>query len=111
VPKWSGVVGFEYEHPILHTSETRLIGYAGATTTLQSANFSATNDSIYSRINGYGLLNLTLGVRPENRRWDFSGWIHNATDKKYFTLLAGSSPLTAQVGNPLMFGFTFGVKL
>ncbi|MGI4746288.1 MAG: TonB-dependent receptor [Janthinobacterium lividum] len=111
VPKWSGVLGFEYEHPISHLNGSNLIGYGGATTTLQSSNFSATNDSIYSRINGYGLLNLTLGIRPENRRWDFSGWVHNATDKKYFTLLAGSSPLTAQVGNPLMFGFTFGVKL
>jgi iron complex outermembrane receptor protein len=111
VPKWAGVLGFEYEHPVLHANGNTLLGYGGATLSLQSSNFSATSDSVYSQINGYGLLNLTLGIRPQNRRWDLSGWIHNATDKKYFTLLAASSPLTAQVGAPLMFGFTLGVKL
>lgn len=111
VPKWVGVAGFEYEHPVGYLHHSQLLAYGGATYTMQSSFFAATNDSIYSRINGYALLNLTFGIRTADRKWDVSGWIHNATDKKYFTLLAGSSPLTAQVGMPLAFGGTVRLRL
>ncbi|MBS1038743.1 TonB-dependent receptor domain-containing protein [Gluconobacter cerinus] len=111
VPKWVGVLGFDYQHPVGHVGGVNLMAYGGATYTMQSSFFSATNDSIYSRINGYALLNLTFGLRSEDRKWDVSGWIHNATDKKYFTLLAGSSPLMAQVGMPLAFGGSVRLRL
>ncbi|OUJ15164.1 TonB-dependent receptor domain-containing protein [Acetobacter sp. DsW_063] len=111
VPKWVGVLGFDYQHAVGNIGGVNLMAYGGATYTMQSSFFAATNDSIYSRINGYALLNLTFGLRSEDRKWDVSGWIHNATDKKYFTLLAGSSPLTAQVGMPLAFGGTVRLRL
>nr|WP_161628371.1 TonB-dependent receptor [Acetobacter nitrogenifigens] len=111
VPKWVGVLGFDYQHAVGHVGGVNLMAYGGATYTMQSSFFAATNDSIYSRINGYALLNLTFGLRSEDRKWDVSGWIHNATDKKYFTLLAGGSPLTAQVGMPLAFGGTVRLRL
>jgi len=111
VPRWAAVAGFQYTHPVFQLHGHTIDGYGGLTYTYQSSNFSATNDSVYSKIDGYGLLNITAGLHPENSRWDFSGWVHNATDKKYFTILAAGSPLTAQVGTPLMFGFTLRAKL
>jgi iron complex outermembrane receptor protein len=120
IPKWTAVGGFEYSQhlgalfsPLL--IDRPVIGYFGADYTWQSSFYSGTDDSRYSIINPYGLLDLHAGLKFEDGSWDVVGWAHNALNKHYYTNIAvvggTGGEITANVGAPLMIGFTIRAKL
>ena len=118
-PKFAFAIGGEYSHNlgfVLPWTARPAIGYIGADFTYQTKYFSNPNDTIYGIINAYGLLDLHAGLKPDDGSWDLSVWGHNVLNKRYFTSL---TPVTAvsggaiggMVGDPLMVGFTFKVKI
>jgi iron complex outermembrane receptor protein len=117
-PKWAFVVGGEYYHrfdQIEALGPQPLIGYVGADFTYQSSFFSNPDNSIYSVIPAYGLLNVHAGVRFEDSSWDLQGWIQNALDKRYFITLSPTALpgglIGGNVGIPLTFGITLRAKV
>lgn len=118
-PKFAMAIGGEYTHrldPIELLSPKPLVGYVGADFTYQTAQFSDANDSIYSRIPAYGLLNLHAGIRFEDASWDLSAWANNALNQHYFINLTaaqstGGGGIGGNVGDPLMVGVTLRAKL
>jgi iron complex outermembrane receptor protein len=119
VPKFAMAVGADYSQrldPFEAISPKPLVAYVGADFTYQTQQYSEANDSIYSLIPAYGLLNLHAGIRFEDASWDFSVWAHNALDKRYFinlspALSGGGGGIGGNVGDPLMAGLTLRAKL
>jgi iron complex outermembrane receptor protein len=117
-PRFAMALGGEYsQHLGLFDglSPKPVVGYAGADYTYQTGFLSNPDDSIYSYIPAYGLLNLHAGVRFDDRSWDFSAWVHNALNTHYFINLSAANlaagVISGNVGDPLMVGFTLKAKL
>ncbi|WP_091677359.1 TonB-dependent receptor [Methylocapsa palsarum] len=117
-PKFAMATGFEYAKnlgQVIEAFQKPLVGYGGVDWTYQTQIYSLADDSIYSRIPGYGLLNIHAGVRFEDGSWDLQAWAHNALNKRYWlnvsaTALPGGA-IGGLVGDPLMVGFTLRAKL
>ncbi|WP_245257471.1 TonB-dependent receptor [Methylocapsa acidiphila] len=118
-PKFAMATGFEYSHKldVLESITPKpLVGYFGADFTYQTGTYSNSDDSIYSYIPAYGLLNLHAGVRFEDASWDLSAWAHNALNNHYFINLSAATSIGAgviggNVSDPLMVGVTLKAKL
>lgn len=118
VSKWTFTFGGEYRHDmgvVLPTTDKPLTGFIGGDFTYQTSFYSTPDDSIYSLINGYGLLNLHAGLKTNDDSWTLTAWVHNALNKHYFiTQSAATTPgggiVGGSVGEPLMAGVTVGAK-
>lgn len=116
-PKWALTLGGEVSKNVgrlFAPLETSIVAYAGADFSFQTKFFSVPDDSVYSVIPSYGLLNLHAGLKFDDESFDLSAWVHNATNKHYFTtvspnFLAGG--IIGTPGNPLMAGFTLKARL
>lgn len=107
-PKWTyNIIGRYTADLSSHLKMNAQVSYAGQSKVFFSLdNFEATSQ------NGYGLLDLRLGVESDNG-WSLDGWVKNAANKTYFTeiLASGSAALiSGQVGSPRTFGATLGFK-
>jgi iron complex outermembrane receptor protein len=118
-PRWALAAGGEYRQklgPLFSPAVTNeMIGYFGADFTWQSAYFSGSDDSIYSLIEPYGLLNLHIGVTPDSGAWDLSVFVKNALDKRYWVTVSAGTSLAAGViggnpGDPLTAGVTLKAR-
>jgi len=111
ISRWTMSAGGQYSHPIGRFGVYDLIGYGGADYSLRSSYNVSPSDSAYAKIAGYGLLDLNLGVRTANRRYDFSIWAHNALNTFYLVGAGTTAPITGLViaipGDPAMYGMTF----
>lgn len=112
-PRWTGSARTEYTHAL---TSTALTGYGGLEYNFRSSNYYTSDDSRYSLIHSYGLVNGHLGVRGE--RWDFSVWVRNLFNRDYFTALNnpsggvfGSGYIVGSIGDPRTFGATLNVHL
>jgi iron complex outermembrane receptor protein len=113
--RWVMSAGGEITQPIGSFGRYDLVGYLGADFSLRS-NYNVTaNDSIYGDIPGYGLLDLRLGARTADGKYDLYLWSHNATNTNYYLVRAVATPfsglLYGNIGDPLTFGATLKVKL
>lgn len=116
-PRWALAMGGEYTRNIgrvFEPIEKSVVAYAGADFSYQTKFFSVPDDSIFSVIDAYGLLNLHAGLRFDDESWDLSAWVHNLSNKHYFTtvspnFLAGG--VIGTPGDPLMAGFTLKARL
>ena len=108
VPKFTYTLGADAAQPI---GPLELYGHADWSH--RSSFYTAVSDSRYSLIPAYGLANLRVGVRTQDRRWDLSVWSRNLFDKDYFlTLMPGNTGLvTALVGEPRTVGVTLRTRL
>ncbi|MBL1255655.1 TonB-dependent receptor [Methylocystis sp. Sn-Cys] len=115
-PRWALAVGGEYAHDIgrvFEPIEKSVVAYFGADFSYQTKFFSVPDDSIYSIIDAYGLLNLHAGLRLTDERVDLSGWVHNVTNKHYFTTVSPNFTAGGVIGtpaDPIMAGFTLKAK-
>jgi iron complex outermembrane receptor protein len=113
-PRWIGNAnasyGFDYSaniHP-----------YASAQYSITSGYNGTIDDSPFTRMKGYGLLNLRVGASLAGGKYDVAAWVKNALDKHYFVSSglaslpgASSFAVAEQPGVPLTFGATFRVNL
>jgi iron complex outermembrane receptor protein len=122
-PKWAFTLGGELTQnlgAIIPYLDTPVVGFVGADFAWQSAVFSGTffdnSNSIYALIPPYGLLNVHIGIKSPDDKWNVTGWIHNALDQHYFTTLSsslagvGAGLIAGTVGDPLLAGATLRVK-
>lgn len=109
---WSVSSGGEYAQPIgdLRGAEAEL--YLGADYSYRSAFYTTAANSIYSRIPGYGLVNLRIGVRAADRAWDLQAWVRNAADEDYYLALsaANTGAITGTLGDPRTYGVTLRAR-
>lgn len=116
VSRWSTSVGGQYNQPLdmdIPFLDQPAIGFVGADFNWQSSFYSDASDSQYALINPYGLLNVHAGIKTSDDKWKFTGWVHNALDKHYFTNLQGNllsaGLIGGTVGDPLMAGASLAV--
>ncbi len=118
-PKFAMSAGGEYSQGIgvyELISPKPLRGYFGGDASYQTDVVSTPDDSIYSVIHPYALLNFYAGMRLDDSSWDFSAWVKNAANKHYFTALwdgnwdLGLGENSAQVGLPRTYGVTLRAK-
>ncbi len=114
--KWTGSFGGEYDYPLPELYNRQTLAYLGGNILFRTGFYSTGDDSKYSYVPGYGVGNLTFGVRQANGIWDLSGWIHNFSNARYylFRQVTGSLPtynlVAGEVGDPLTFGVTLRAK-
>jgi len=80
-----------------------------------SSYFGTIDDGPYTRIAGYGLANMRIGLHSADDRYDVSLWARNLLDKRYFTTLNTASVnatwgITGEPGDPLTFGATLHAR-
>ena len=112
-PRWSASLGGEYARAV--PGHDNYETYLGADYNLKSAYYASINDSPSSLIEGFGLLNLRLGLRTRTNTSDLSFWVRNAGQTKYFETLGGgnaggSGLITGIPGQPRTWGLTYRHK-
>jgi len=112
VSKWAGSVGGEAHAPLGRNFGHDTEGYLGADYSYRSSNYTTANDSIYSLIPGYGLLNLRFGIRAGDGRYDIQFWGRNITNKTYYLTLSADNfgAQRATLGDPRTYGVTLRTK-
>ncbi len=74
--------------------------------------YGTVNNSAFSRIPAYGILNLSTGVsgKQGDNRWRVSLWLKNALDETYYRTVRNGDYSSAYgvLGEPRTFGVTFG---
>ena len=109
VPRWAASAGGEVSQPLKlgsHEAET----YLGVDYSFRSSLYSASTDSIYSRLPSLNLVNARLGLRSANGRWDAYVFARNLLNKSYFLFIApgvgNTGALDGELGDPRTFGVT-----
>ena len=63
---------------------------------------------------GYGLLDLRIGARTADGKYDAFLWSHNATNTNYYLVVGPAQPFSGLIdgipGDPLTFGGTVRVR-
>ena len=98
-PRFAGSFGGEYVQPS-HFGSVSGGTFLHAEVTTRSDTYADPSDSKYTLLNGYTLVNASLGFRSENR-WELYVWAKNLLDREYMqnlTVQAGNSGLI--VGTP-----------
>jgi iron complex outermembrane receptor protein len=108
-PKWTVNLGATYTRPLADN----LDAYLGADLGFKSSTFGYIDDSPYSRIGGYGVVNLRTGLTYGNV--DLSLWVRNAGDAHYYyqiiTAATGSGGYVAIPAEPRTAGITLKASL
>ncbi len=109
-PKYSFNVGMSYEPSITDTINTSfLVNYSWR----DKVTFASDNDPEL-RINGFGLLDLSAGLKTADGKYEINVWGKNVLDKDYrtymFTQLGGPGNYNHFIGAPATYGVSLGAK-
>jgi len=108
--KWAFSVGGEYDHPLGDFGLGGADGYVGADVSYRSSFFSSADDSIYGKVPAYTLVNLRIGLRSSDERWNFEVWSHNALNAHYYQTIGkvafNTGAFSALLGDPRTTGVT-----
>jgi iron complex outermembrane receptor protein len=99
LPRWTRSAGTEFTHELTSGGRARE-GYVRADIVSRTGVYGDPSDSQYTRIDGYSLVNASIGVRHAGA-WEMSLWVRNLLDEEYMqnlTVQAGNSGLI--VGTP-----------
>ena len=102
--KWSYSLGADVSQPVSDNVETyQHVDYA-----YRTSYYTAVSDSRYSRVPGYGLVNVRAGLRAPGGSWDASVWAKNLLNKDYFQTISAANTglITGLLGAPRTFGVT-----
>jgi len=114
ISRWTMSTGGEYSHTAGHIGNADIVAYGGADYSLRSSYNDTASNSAYGEIAGYGLLDLRLGARTEDKRYDIFMWAHNALNTFYLVGRGTTAPITGLVvaipGDPAMYGITARLK-
>ena len=105
-PKFSANGLVRYEAPVAG----QWLGFGQFDFTTRTRHWAeATNDPV-SRIEGYTLLNASIGIGSQNNDWRVSLWVKNLTDEEYTQYINDLSGLSAILNTP---GYprTFGLNV
>jgi iron complex outermembrane receptor protein len=110
-PRWSGRAQIEYTRGLAGN----LQGTGGIEYTFRSSSFYNSDDSAYSLIDGYGLVNIHLSVGPSSLHWQLSLWARNIFNQEYFAALSvggvfGTGYVSGLLGDPRTYGVTLRMR-
>ena len=108
-PEWSATSGVDYRHPLRGGLET----YGGVDYSFRTGYYGTLEGGEGSYQPSYGLTNLRLGLRRQDRGWEVEGWVQNLFDRRYITAvysLLGAGDYGVLPGNPRMIGTTLRVR-
>lgn len=91
-PRYAGSVGGTYEGAV----NERITGFLGADYNYRSGYFSSYNNSRYSRVDGFGVVNAHISIKQSGGGWEASIWSRNI-----FNTLTYYSKGIADVGGRL----------
>jgi len=107
--KWVGSLGFDYTAPA-GAGEFLL----SADVNMRSGYNSDTTNSIYTGIDGYSVVNASIGYRFE-KNWEVRLFARNLFDRNYVTALTiqtgNSGLILGQAGDPRLVGVTVRVRM
>ncbi|MBO9543812.1 TonB-dependent receptor [Caulobacter sp.] len=105
-PKWQASLSGEYSFPI---SDGLQITTRADYKWQSKVYFDFYNNPLNAE-RSYGLLNASVAVATLERDWSLSGWVRNATDKRYVTQsntrVAANPSRIGSIGAPRMYGVT-----
>ncbi|HEX4507121.1 MAG TPA: TonB-dependent receptor [Alphaproteobacteria bacterium] len=108
-PRWTFDINGTYEFPLTDSVQA----YVNAELSWRSSFYSVIDDSLYSKIGNYGVVNMRVGARFYDGKVDVSFWTKNLGDRSYFQTLSISSSrgtYSGYPGDPLTFGGTIRVS-
>jgi iron complex outermembrane recepter protein len=110
-PRWSGAVRLESVHGLTNNLEVS----GGIESTFRSSSYYTSDDSAYSLIHGYGLVNMRMSLGPSSAHWQVSLWARNVLNKEYFTALNpggvfGAGYTVGAIGDPRTYGATVRMR-
>ncbi len=103
-PRWTTNLSLQHQHDVFaHAEHYSLINYGW-----RSETYADANNSMYSKIPSYGVLNLVSGLRfPQgDNTIDVSFWAKNILDERYYLGLvnSGNGVYTASTAEPRTIG-------
>jgi iron complex outermembrane receptor protein len=110
-PRWSGAAHVEYTRGLTRNLQST----SGVEFTFRSSSYYNSDDSAYSLIRGYGLVNMHMSVGPPSERWQISVWARNVLNKEYFSALSsggvfGAGYVAGSIGDPRTYGATLRMQ-
>ena len=113
VPKFTYTLGADTAEPVGQWQGRSIELYGHADYSHRSSFNTSASNSRFGEIDGYGILNLRVGLRREDARWDLSAWVRNLGNTRYFQTLspANTGLVTGIVGDPRTWGATLRTKL
>lgn len=113
VSKWAGSLGGEAKGGLGRNFGHEAEVYGGADYSYRTAQYTTVADSRYSRIPGYGSLNLRFGIRSTDGRYDVQFWARNVTNKTYYLTLSADNfgAIRGTLGDPRTYGVTLRTKI
>jgi iron complex outermembrane receptor protein len=112
LPRWVGSLGGEYAHPM---SIAGIEGHAYLQGELQTRSkmFGEPSDSRFAVIDGYGVVNASMGFR-QHGPWELALFVRNLFDRNYMqnlTVQAGNSGLIVGTpSDPRIYGLTMRAR-
>lgn len=110
ISEWAGSVGGEYRAVVNVLGKSGEL-FTGVDYFYRSELSSSATPSEFLNVDGYGLLNLRVGLRSDDG-WSTYLWARNALDEEHFELVQaapagqGAGHFGAQLGDPRAYGLT-----
>ncbi len=109
-PEWSAAAGADYMRPL----GSGLEGFAGVDYSFRSGYYGALEAGAGSYQPAYGITNVKIGLRRENRRWEMELWSRNLFNRQYITAVfaaLGEGDYGVVAGDPRSAGLTLRTRL
>jgi iron complex outermembrane receptor protein len=113
-PKWKFTSSFDYSHPLGFMPWDGVV--RGSYTYQSKVNYALTLDP-YTVQSGYGIADISFGVRDQDDRYEIMGFVDNVGNQHYYSTIGdnstnfGSKTVAIQGLVPRDFGRYAGVKL
>ncbi|WP_024777019.1 TonB-dependent receptor [Pseudomonas corrugata] len=108
-PEWSLSSGLDHTHPLPYG----LQAYSGVDYSFRTGYYGTLEGGEGSYQPSYGLTNLRLGLRRQDRGWEVEGWVRNVFDRHYITAvysLLGAGDYGVQLGSERTLGTTLRLR-
>lgn len=108
-PEWNLSSGLDHRHPLPYGLEV----YSGVDYSFRTGYYGTLEGGEGSYQPSYGLTNLRLGLRSQDRAWEVEGWARNLFDRHYITAvysLLGAGDYGAMTGSERTLGTTVRLR-
>ncbi|WP_434626084.1 TonB-dependent receptor [Pseudomonas sp. Z5-35] len=108
-PEWNLSSGLDHTHPLPYGLEA----FSGVDYSFRTGYYGTLEGGEGSYQPSYGLTNLRLGLRSQDRAWEVEGWVRNVFDRQYITAvysLLGAGDYGVMTGSERTLGTTVRLR-
>ncbi|MBV4553790.1 TonB-dependent receptor [Pseudomonas sp. SWRI102] len=108
-PEWNLSSGLDHTHPLPYGLEA----FSGVDYSFRTGYYGTLEGGEGSYQPSYGLTNLRLGLRSQDRSWEVEGWVRNVFDRQYITAvysLLGAGDYGVMTGSERTLGTTVRLR-